>query len=136
VSKYEPLTSFLESQSLDSVTVTFREIERVLGFKLPPSALEHRPWWANSGGSHVQSKAWLEAGFETESVDMEARRLIFRRVSRFRTPPVSGANAASKDERAKRSFEAVYGCLGGTIRIHGDVTLPVEEAWSAQATEA
>lgn len=117
MSKYEPLSSFLGKQTRDRVELSFKEVERILGFKLPHSALEHRPWWANTGGSHVQSKAWLEAGFETESVDMDARRLVFRRRPDVRAPA------------PKRSFADVYGCLAGTIQIHGDVTGPVSDNW-------
>ena len=116
MSKYEPLSVFLARQARDRVEISFKEVERVLGFKLPPSALEHRPWWANTGGSHVQSKAWLEAGFETESVDMEARRLVFRRKAMAAKP-------------TKRGLNAIYGCLAGTIQIHDDVTKPSSETW-------
>lgn len=116
MSKYEPLTAFLENQSGEVVALTFRQVERVLGFKLPESALKHRPWWANTGGGHVQSAAWLEAGFETEAVDMEARRLVFRRVAAAR-------------HGGGRTLEQLYGCLSGTIQIHADVTKPVDAAW-------
>lgn len=129
--KYEPLTRFLKSQKLEKVQVTFKEIERVLGEELPASALKHRPWWANTGGSHVQSEAWLEAGFETESVDMDARRLVFRRVERPSGSLAAGASAVLRG--ASLSFDNVYGCLSGTVRIHGDITQPSGETWSAES---
>jgi hypothetical protein len=118
MSKYERLSAFLGKQTRDRVELSFKDVERILGFKLPRSALEHRPWWANSGGSHVQSKAWLEAGFETETVDMDARRLVFRRKADARAPAPR-----------KRTFADVYGCLAGTIQIHGDVTGPASDDW-------
>lgn len=45
-SKYEPLTTFLTSQSASTkeVTLSFRQIEDLLGAKLPESALTYRPW--------------------------------------------------------------------------------------------
>lgn len=118
MSKYKPLSAYLGKQARDRVELSFKDVERILGFKLPPSALEYRPWWANTGGSHVQSKAWLDAGFETEAVDMDARRLVFRRKTDVRAPAPQ-----------KRDFAEIYGCLAGTIQIHGDVTAPVADDW-------
>jgi hypothetical protein len=43
--KYEPLTEFLRKQAGNEVEMTFAQIERVIGSKLPPKAQEHRAWW-------------------------------------------------------------------------------------------
>jgi len=80
-SKYAPLqmrlTNVSHSESYE--TLSFGEIEQIIGDKLPPSAHNHREWWSNHAGSHVQARAWLEAGWEVESVDQEARTVRFRR---------------------------------------------------------
>src|ERR1700753_3152290 len=78
--KYEPLGAFLRSQSTQEVALTFREIERITGVKLPPKAQHHRAWWSNSPSNNVMTKVWLDAGYETIQVDMAARKLVFRRV--------------------------------------------------------
>ena len=45
-----------------SITLTFAEIEELLGTQLPASARNHvAVWWANGG--HVQASAWIDAGF-------------------------------------------------------------------------
>ncbi len=64
VSKYDPLQENLRKRSRGEFTLTFRQIEEVLGFPLPASA--QRPqWWANvKGGGHPQSRAWAGAGFD------------------------------------------------------------------------
>lgn len=61
--QYEPLRSHLAQQGKSPVTMTFEQIERLLGRPLPPSARGHsmRQWWANTD-THSQAKAWLEAG--------------------------------------------------------------------------
>jgi len=46
--KYRPLGDYLLRQSTVTVSLTFQEMENVLGFALPPSAYSHRAWWANS----------------------------------------------------------------------------------------
>ena len=62
-SKYEPLRIWLASQTNDSVRLSFRQIETILGFPLPASARSLAQWWANVAGSHVQAAAWMEAGW-------------------------------------------------------------------------
>ena len=63
-SKYDPLKEDLLGRPRGEFTLTFRQIEDVLGIPLPASA--SRPqWWANvTGTSHSQSRAWQDAGFE------------------------------------------------------------------------
>jgi hypothetical protein len=61
--------------------MTFEEVEHVLGIALPPSAYKHRPWWANEAAGHVHAKAWLEAGYETGRVDMQGKKLVFKRIA-------------------------------------------------------
>ena len=60
--------------------MSFDEIERVIRSKLPPSATQHRAWWSNNAQNNVMTKAWKDAGFESEDVDMKGRRVAFRRV--------------------------------------------------------
>jgi hypothetical protein len=47
--KYTPLENYLRDlpESQREVTLRFEQIERILNFKLPPSAYESRAWWAN-----------------------------------------------------------------------------------------
>ena len=59
--------------------MTFADIENVLGEPLPPSAYRHRPWWSNSRAS-LMAHSWLEAGWKTAQVDMEGRKLVFKRI--------------------------------------------------------
>ena len=59
--KYEPLTEFLKQQTGSEVRMSFAQIERVIGSKLPPVA-RHRAWWSNSPSNNVMTQAWLDAG--------------------------------------------------------------------------
>jgi hypothetical protein len=65
---YDPLYKWLSKKTARGITgisVTFNEIEIVLGFELPDAAKKWPQWWANETGNtrHVQSKAWSAAGF-------------------------------------------------------------------------
>jgi hypothetical protein len=82
VGKYEPLGAFLRGQRSEEVPLTFDEIERITGVKLPPKAQHHRAWWSNNASNNVMTKVWLEAGYESARVDMSARKLVFRRVAK------------------------------------------------------
>lgn len=79
--KYEPLRTFLLAQDREFVPMTFTEIERVIGTTLPHSK-QFRAWWSNNPWNNVMTKEWLEAGYQTESVDVEAKKLVFRRVKK------------------------------------------------------
>jgi hypothetical protein len=78
--KYAPLNSYLGSRTGASVRLTFAEIERLLGDRLPVSAHNHRAWWGNQqGGRRVQAEAWLAAGWRVGEVNLEARHVRFVR---------------------------------------------------------
>jgi len=64
MSIYSPLQHRLANAGPEPVTLTFKDIERLIGRPLPRSARDpriRRQWWANSE-VHVQARAWLGAG--------------------------------------------------------------------------
>jgi len=69
-SKYHPLQEHLSSRGGHQLTMTFPEIEKVLGAALPPSAYKHREWWSNQSdiSNRPQAKAWILAGYEVDDV--------------------------------------------------------------------
>ena len=72
-SKYEQLELYLRAVSPGTreVTLSFAEIEHILGASLPASAKTHRPWWGNQKDSKTrpQAHAWLSAGFVVDTVN-------------------------------------------------------------------
>ena len=82
MSKYRKLKDHLHAMRAlprSEYRMTFAEIEKVLGNPLPPSAYRHRPWWSNSPTS-LMAQSWLQAGWTTAQVDMEGRKLVFKRI--------------------------------------------------------
>lgn len=77
--KYAPLTEFLARLQANVVTLSFDGMESELGAELPPSARQHRSWWANDHTTHVQSLAWMSAGWRVADVDLSAETVVFRR---------------------------------------------------------
>lgn len=121
--KYEPLTEFLKDASQNEVRMSFDEIEKIIGRQLPSSARRHRAWWSNNPENSVMTKAWLDAGWKSEQVDMEARKLVFRRMRK---------NDA--DEPPTPGKPTLYGALKGIVRIAPgtDLIQPTGVRWSAQ----
>ena len=130
MSKYEPLTQFLSAQRTQEVPMSFSEIERVLGFRLPEKASGIRAWWSNNASNNVMTKAWLAAGYLTERVDMGSRRLVFRKSTQGPT----SESATSIPARSVGFLDRIRAELGGSITIAGgtDITAPTGEVWDAE----
>lgn len=78
--KYDPLRRYMSDLKQPEWTAGFDEIGDILGKPLPPSASEHRTWWANHGGQMVHQQAWLDAGWRVDAVDLSRRQVVFRRI--------------------------------------------------------
>ena len=78
--KYDPLQKHLEGRTTPTITLSWSDIEKLIGEPLPPSAFDHdAAWWANNEDRHVQARAWLWAGWKVGSVDVETGTVTFRR---------------------------------------------------------
>lgn len=121
MSKYEPLQQFLASVGGGAHRMSFSEIERILGFKLPKSAYEHEAWWSNNATGHSHARAWLKFGWRTEAVDLAARKVTFQRGS---LPP---------HPRPSQKRDP-WGCMAGTVTFVPDVdlTAPAGDKWNAE----
>jgi hypothetical protein len=129
-SKYELLTLHLRAQRASRVPMSFAEIERVLGTKLPPSASSHRAFWSNNPTNNVVTKAWLEAGFQSEQVDLGGGKLVFKRVTTEPQPPNFAASPKS-EVSAPRQL-SLFGWLRGTVASTGDLTEPADPEWAGR----
>jgi hypothetical protein len=110
--------------------MTFREIERVLGFPLPEKSKRLRPWWSNNPGNNVMTKEWLAAGYKTEQVDIEGGRLVFRRLGRATSAIADGAE--SEGEKKQRRRHPAFGALADVTWIAPgyDLTEPADPEWA------
>lgn len=102
--KYAPLRDFLISREEDYVPMSFAEIERVLGTRLPASK-RYPAWWSNNPSNNPMTREWLEAGFETESVNTGSEKLVFRRVRKGQSAAEGTGGSASRgiSQGARRS---------------------------------
>jgi hypothetical protein len=82
MAKYDPLAAFLQRQppDKDTIRMSFRRREEIIGGPLPPSTRYDRTWWGNTvNQTRVQARAWLNAVCKVESVDLGRELVTFVR---------------------------------------------------------
>ena len=63
------------------ITMTFSEIESIIGKKLPASAHEHREWWANHENN--SQCFWIRVGYRTDNLsksDLKKQIIVFHKI--------------------------------------------------------
>lgn len=73
--KYYRLEEYLKKCN-DDVTLSFKEMENIIGFSLPSSARIYNAWWENYG--HKHASAWNNANMETASINL-GKSVTFKR---------------------------------------------------------
>jgi hypothetical protein len=78
---YQPLGAYLARQAGPTHTLTFREVEAILGRPLPPSAFVGHAWgwWTNEPGHSHADYGWLGVGWEVDTVDRGHQTVTFRK---------------------------------------------------------
>lgn len=105
------------------IPITFKEIETVIGSRLPPSARKFRPWWSNNPSNSVITHAWLAAGYKSARVDLARERLTFIR---------DDSHGLSDAATAPSETHPVFGCMRDTVTIPADtdLTQPAMPEWA------
>jgi hypothetical protein len=103
--KYEKLSRYLATTNVEQATLTFAEIEGVIGFSLPRSAHTYPAWWSNQASpGHSQSSAWQSVGWRTGEVNLSVKKVSFFRVR----PNLAGA--APSDDTSRRGITPSLTC--------------------------
>lgn len=81
--KYAPLYGWFSERppSQERLTLSFEQVEQLIGDTLPDSARSHRAWWANDSVGHAQSQAWLSAGWRVSDFDLAQGQVTFERAN-------------------------------------------------------
>jgi hypothetical protein len=82
--KYTPLEKYLTGlpETQREVLLRFEHIEKIIHSQLPSSAYEDRRWWDHeTEGNHVNKRAWSNAGWKIESLDVNKKWVKFVRVA-------------------------------------------------------
>jgi hypothetical protein len=81
--KYRFLYKYLDERYADTVVLTFRQIEDLLGFALPAVALADPAWWTRASADAADpdfSDAWRLA-HRSATPNLMARHVVFERVA-------------------------------------------------------
>jgi hypothetical protein len=123
VAKYATFRQHLERAPAQRITMSFTEIERIVGRPLPRSH-RARSWWSNNPQNSGLTREWLAAGFMAENVDLDRRTLVFSRMAKQPLAETGGAPACRHP-----AFGAMKGMV--TIAEGYDLTLPLDEPWGS-----
>ena len=72
--KYAPLHRWLLSQPQGPISVSFADLEEIMGFPLPYSCRDHVPHWHSYAGSAV-ARAIIDAGWKASRVNLRDETL-------------------------------------------------------------
>jgi hypothetical protein len=81
--KYTPLENYLRDlpDSQREVSLSFQQIEKILNAQLPSSAYEDQRWWEHeTEGNHLTKRAWANAGWKIESLDVNKKQVKLIRI--------------------------------------------------------
>lgn len=77
-SKYRLLAKYLLDSNKNEITLSYTDIETILGFELPASAKKHtHQFWANTY-THSFATSWLSVGYKTK-VNIDTNTVTFNK---------------------------------------------------------
>jgi len=74
---YQLLTDYLTGRHEDELSLSFSDLEGILGVPLPRGAYT-AGWWSNRGRT-PQGRAWQEAGWRVQKQQVRRRTVSFMR---------------------------------------------------------
>ena len=66
--KYIPLAAFFQNASAEELTLTYNEIENILGHQLPNAAYLNASWWRKKRAPFSHFEAWSSSGYHVNRV--------------------------------------------------------------------
>ena len=104
--KYRLLSIFLEESNQDQIKLSYEEIEDILDFKLPDSALTSRTFWANTT-SHSIALSWLSVNYFVADVNIDKQYVIFEKKRDFEMARTGVSTVTSEENylASCRSYE-------------------------------
>ena len=135
--KYDTLGRYLSGQPGDSCTLTFLEVEEIVGGPLPASARAHQGWWGNDK-THVQAHSWMHVGWKVTQHSLLRRghvrftRIVHDNLS-DEGPQVSQVIVRNLDERVVAELKRRAKQRGRSLE--GELRVILTEAARPQRTE-
>ncbi len=86
-SKYDRLADHLAAIGESVITLTFAEVEAIVGSPLPATARHDKYWWVTTALTRYATphiRAWWQAGYAADRPDFAAETVTFRRMGNER----------------------------------------------------
>ena len=77
--KYQPLADYLAALDRDEVTLTFAQMECILGVPMPAAAHTRQFWINNLRSRRHPSREWLQVGRRVGVAEPRRERVTFQR---------------------------------------------------------
>jgi hypothetical protein len=106
VSKYGGLTGYLKFRGTftDTVKLSFARMDGIIGDNLPMDAYKLQKWWENVP-TNIHSKAWLDAGWEAQEVNLKEGYVVFKKVKNVQ---VQAFRRKTHRNQIKKPFTPVH----------------------------
>ena len=102
MSRYDALTATLLARSEPTVTLSFDELDTIVG-GLPNSAKTYSAWWVNKRSSQPHAKAWLDAN-RRALPDFRARHTVFVIDEAVRSPDAQDTPEADEGHQVLAEY--------------------------------
>lgn len=101
MSKYKPFAEYLQNVNENSLHFTFADVERILGFSLPPAARKYPAWWANSRtkDSHTWAHLWIKTGWECDKYSLSAEWVTFKKTEYYSVDDIKAQEGYEYDAK-------------------------------------
>jgi len=76
--KFRALEDYFRKLNTTPITLTFNEIEKIIGFNLCKSAYEYQAYWYQNKKGNI-ANAWQNQNYEILKLDLDKKKVIFRR---------------------------------------------------------
>lgn len=134
--KYRFLSDYLHESNEPRIKLSYEEIEQILKFKLPDSAITHRTFWANTT-SHSIALSWLSVNYEVVEVNLEEKYIVFEKKRSFDKMTINEQMKTVVDEiiseyglHHKISLKELYELLGARFGTNSGSVIPSDYCYN------
>ena len=85
--KYQPLGDYLAAREADEVTLTFPQLEGIIGTPLAPRAFTRAFWINHPRSRRHPSREWLRVGWRVVAAEPRRNQITFQRSRDITAPP-------------------------------------------------
>jgi len=98
--KFDLLRNYLKWRALftNQITLSFAKVEGIISDNLPFAAIRDENWWTST--SSVHARAWLNAGWKVEDVNLKDRNVTLTRIPNFTVETVKKRRKRKEDTAA------------------------------------